>query len=340
MPLKRKRTPSAKAAALSKKSKTSETSSSTEQPEASKTSSSSASSMSQTTKQQLIDELVPAVTKGVVESLVAMKVLPGTSTTEEQTSTQDEHTTSDVQTQGNISTVSTFPQELLTISMHVEQKTRSKIWADEYIDLGLLLPASAMDSADDSCQLRMVESTSGLMLIRKPQQKTILSLPRWFSAFHCFVSIYTEKFPHAAPALMQYTETIRKLGQRAGDEAALFYDKTFRQLRQTDPTLVFSSLHTDTYTEALAMGLTQQKKSFNLKPFQAFRSQGSPQAGMPCYSFNNNNGKCTRPRCPFKHVCQRCYGPHSKKSCGIRPAVQPSTFVNKKPANQLSNFKR
>jgi hypothetical protein len=154
---KRKRTPSAKAAALSKQSKTSETYFSTEQPEASKTSSSTASSISQTTKQQLIDELVPAVTKGVVESLVAMQVLPGTSTTEEQTSTQDEHTTSDVQTQGNISAVSTFPQDLLTISMHVEQKTRSKIWADEYIDLGLLLPASAMDSADDSSPLRMVD---------------------------------------------------------------------------------------------------------------------------------------------------------------------------------------
>ena len=96
MPLKRKRTPSAKAAASSKQPKTSGTSSST------------AFSLSQTTKQQLI-ELVPAVTKSVVESLVARQVLPGTSITEEHTSTPDEHATSssDVHTQGNFSNPST-----------------------------------------------------------------------------------------------------------------------------------------------------------------------------------------------------------------------------------------
>jgi hypothetical protein len=110
---------------------------------------------------------------------------------------------------------------------------------------------------------------------------------------------------------MQYTETIRKLGQRAGDEVALFYDRTFRRLRQTDPTQ-FSSLHTDTYTEALAMGLTQQNKSFSLKPFQAFGSQGSSQAILPSYSLNNINGKCTRNKCPNKHFCKRCFGPHLK----------------------------
>jgi hypothetical protein len=234
---------------------------------------SDASSLSQTERQQLIEELVPAVTKALVESLVAMQVLPGTSTTEEQTSTPDVQTTSslDVQTQGNDTTVSQFPHDILTIGMHLEQKTKSKVWADENINLCLFLPASAMESADNNRTLRMVESTSGLILIWKPQKKTIMSLPRWFSAFHCFVAIYTKKFHLLAPNLLQYTETIRKQGQRAGDEEALFYDRTFRRLRQTDPTLWFCSLHTDTYTEALAMGLTQQKKL--CCPFQSVINQ-------------------------------------------------------------------
>lgn len=56
------------------------------------------------------------------------------------------------------------------------------------------------------------------------KQKYITSRLRWFSAFHGFVAVYAEKYAKATSALMSYMETIRKLGQLAGEEAGLHYD--------------------------------------------------------------------------------------------------------------------
>ncbi|XP_053394836.1 uncharacterized protein LOC128555703 [Mercenaria mercenaria] len=209
--------------------------------------------------------------------------------------------------------------------MHIDHKTKGKIWANEYVDLSSLLQSN-MGHTEEKEAFRFVESTSGLVTLRREKApRQITSLPQWFTAFHTFVAVYAEKFPETTPALMQYMETIRKLGQRAGDDAALQYDRTFRRLRQDNPSLAFESLHTDTYTDALAMGISRQSAQ-RIRLGHAFRQSKSPN---PCYSFNNNNGKCTRKQRPYKHVCQHCSGPHSKKSCSRNQGQQKANPVTK-----------
>ena len=58
------------------------------------------------------------------------------------------------------------------------------------------------------------------------------SIAHWLSAFHIFVSIYTEKYPNEAGTLMKYAYTIQTLARRSCDVAAFIYDRIFREWRE------------------------------------------------------------------------------------------------------------
>jgi hypothetical protein len=52
------------------------------------------------------------------------------------------------------------------------------------------------------------------------------SIAHWLSAFHIFVSIYTEKYPNEAGALMKYAHTIQTLA----NNMSIFWS-SLRELR-------------------------------------------------------------------------------------------------------------
>ena len=66
--------------------------------------------------------------------------------------------------------------------------------------------------------------------------KKIQTIDVWLQVFHIFVGIYTQKYPHEAPALMKYWHTIQDLATRRQNWR--FYDENFRYLRQTQRSLV------------------------------------------------------------------------------------------------------
>jgi hypothetical protein len=51
----------------------------------------------------------------------------------------------------------------------------------------------------------------------------------WLSAFHIFVSIYSEKYPTETGFLMKYANIIQTLARRSSDVAAYIYDRTYRK---------------------------------------------------------------------------------------------------------------
>ena len=109
---------------------------------------------------------------------------------------------------------------------------------------------------------------------------------------------------------MQYMEHIRRLAQRAGDQAAFYYYRTFRKLRQCEPSLSFAELHACTYTESICMGLSDRLSS------RSFRSTKQTSSSKPCFNFNNK-GTCSRHQCNYQHACEKCFGPHPKKVCPL-----------------------
>jgi hypothetical protein len=126
------------------------------------------------------------------------------------------------------------------------------------------------------------------------------SIAHWLSAFHIFVSIYTEKFPNEAGALMKYAHTIQTLARRSCDVAAFIYDRTFREWREYDwDKLRWDHINTELYSEAMTLGLKVKFDSFSkgTRYKQPFLTSQAPAKSSKkwtyCFRYNKN-GKCER----------------------------------------------
>ena len=53
-----------------------------------------------------------------------------------------------------------------------------------------------------------------------------MTIDTWQQAFHIFVGVYALKYPHEAPALMKYGQTIRDVAARGQNWR--FYGEHFR----------------------------------------------------------------------------------------------------------------
>ncbi|VDI55281.1 Hypothetical predicted protein [Mytilus galloprovincialis] len=60
-------------------------------------------------------------------------------------------------------------------------------------------------------------------------------MAQWHEAFRIYGAIYFEKYPTESPKLMKYAAIIANLAEKAGIEAAFFYDQAYRQWREVDP---------------------------------------------------------------------------------------------------------
>jgi hypothetical protein len=76
-------------------------------------------------------------------------------------------------------------------------------------------------------------STPQLTLESCNQPKNVTTIDQWVTAFHTYVSIYSEKFSNQTSRLMKYCETVRDLVQKPGNWQ--YYDEQFRYLRQSAP---------------------------------------------------------------------------------------------------------
>ena len=93
-----------------------------------------------------------------------------------------------------------FNSVSVAIDAQVSPKLKAKIWANEFIDFGLLLGSH---SSDTRYRLSVSSQTGSLALTLslEPTQKTkpIPSIEVWTSAFQVFVGVYTGKYPMEAP---------------------------------------------------------------------------------------------------------------------------------------------
>lgn len=109
---------------------------------------------------------------------------------------------------------SIFPSPSLAVDSRVSDKTKGKIWNNEYIDISLL-PNNPVN--EDKFQLT-VNSLSGagpaLCLEPVSRPKKNISIELWISCFHVFVGVYCQKYPNEAPALMKYGEVVQDLAAR------------------------------------------------------------------------------------------------------------------------------
>ena len=157
----------------------------------------------------------------------------------------------------------------------------------------------------------MVEPPGGGFALEKRNPPTYRfdSVAHWLSAFHVFVGIYCEKYPHEIGSLMKYVHTIQNLARRSCDIAALMHDKTLRQRWETALVyLPWDKVNSELYSDAMHLGL-QIKLNLNGKLLSTKTMPKTFQRPKPLMkgvtknthtaSFNNNKGKCER-----GHNCQ------------------------------------
>lgn len=73
------------------------------------------------------------------------------------------------------------------------------------------------------------------MFFKSNEKDPIKTILKWTEAYQVFVAILAEKYPHEIANLMLYAQTIQKLAESRGDQAALQYDEKFRRWRQKYP---------------------------------------------------------------------------------------------------------
>ena len=118
------------------------------------------------------------------------------------------------------------------LASRISEKIQSKIWANEYIDLGTLLHRTSPSDYKYNFVVQTTQSNDRPVISLEPAQKAkrIIAIDQWITAFQTFVAIYTVRFPKDAPALMKYSETVRDLA--AKNAHWRYYDENSRFLRQ------------------------------------------------------------------------------------------------------------
>ena len=227
-----------------------------------------------------------------------------------------------------------FSSVNLPVDARVSNKTKTKIWNQEFIDFGSLLVNPTLDGR---YQLTIQNSGEGIgpALSLEPvnKAKKITCIDTWLQAFHVFVGIYTSRYPHEAPGLMKYGATVQDLAIRGHNWR--FYDDNFRYLRQTQASsLPWDSIHWELWLRSQNNPRTQRTPPAggSRKPFSPLRVP----TGY-CFKFHKG-GDCSG--CVFKHSCFKCEGSHRALNCNFRapsrqvvhqsrgssqPSVKPNT---------------
>lgn len=185
----------------------------------------------------------------------------------------------------------------IPLSSTVSQKTKTKIWNNEFVDLRSLL--SVRDEP------LSVSISSGIINVQQsPKFKFPISISQWTDAFLIFASIYIEKFPQEAPHLFKYCHMVREIQQLHGDNAFRAYDEHFRKLRES----VVAPWQIPVQ-ELRLKAITLPKPGYQNKT-----ALNQPFRVKYCYQFNKGE-RCTRSPCQFRHSCMQCKGNHPKVKC-------------------------
>lgn len=187
-------------------------------------------------------------------------------------------------------------------------RLKAKIWANQFIDLGLLLQRQ-----EDPISLNI---SSGSVIVQQGSSKPKLpmSIQQWTDAFLIFMGIFIEKYPEQAPHLLKYCYFIREMNKMLGDKAWRIYDENFRMLKET----------VDLPWQKPVEELRIKAASSNYQMQQPFRANTGGRPIRFCYAFNNGE-QCTRNPCSFAHRCQSCSGSHARANCRFRKQKPTNT---------------
>ena len=213
------------------------------------------------------------------------------------------------------------------LASRVPEKIQAKIWANEYVELGILCASLPGDPKYNFTVKTSATSTQPVVSLEPVQNtKRITTIDQWTSAFQIFVAIYTVHFPDSAPALMKYSATVRDLA--AINAHWRYYDENFRYLRQKS-LFPWDEIHWELWLQAHHMNRSSFQTTL---PNTSTKPIKQPFPRGFCWKFHQGD-KCFG--CNFKHECFKCGAAHPASRCRFsKPSAANSRSV---PANTSTN---
>ena len=200
------------------------------------------------------------------------------------------------------------------VDYHISDKLKSKIWANEFVDMGQML-----ESGQNSEFSVIATTSSEFKIIQKDTPKKIHNIHQWSSAFMTYLAIYCKKNPDSVSSLVHYNNRIRSLASKGGDW--MKYDTGFRKMRERELT-DWANTDWELWFECLTSSPSFKYNANRAQPPfpNSFRRKQIDRKKHPngyCFRFHETN-QCSRSGCPFKHTCYKCEGAHPVSKCSTQ----------------------
>ena len=199
----------------------------------------------------------------------------------------------------------------LVLGSLVDKKIKMKIWMGEYIDLSQL-----KGKEDHSLSVSIQNDGTPSIALKPNKSAPPANIFQWLELFSTYASIYLERFPSEAPAMLTYINRILDLSRKYPGLLWRIYDEKFRQAR------IFGGFQWHEMRWELIMestfpiGKSSRPQPFrdNNRRFQVDAKQTnstdesnyrSPQGY--CFTYDKT-GKCQNYKqpCKFIHACSIC----------------------------------
>ena len=191
----------------------------------------------------------------------------------------------------------------LSLHSHVPQKTRLKIWFNDFVDIYSLLPEVSLVPQEMTLTVRPGGTDGGPSVCVSPKPKSDShTFYAWSKDFDIFCSVYLLKPGNTVQAtkLFQYRHIIRNLLERGGDWRG--YDESFRTMRASEG-WEWDEMHSQLWLMAAQRPIPKQAPRVRT-PFLG-RGAGSQVAPNRCYTYNSR-GSCPFNPCRYRHQCRFC----------------------------------
>ena len=194
------------------------------------------------------------------------------------------------------------------------------IQSGEVFELSKLLPKNLATLEEEDNLVLTLDNSVVRVAKKSKSASSITDIEQWTTAFTSYMSIFTHKFPQRSQELLQYLSLIRYAARVHKGLGWAIYDYKFRQKASLDKTRVWSEIDNQLWLTIFTIAPSAVKKEyplFNKGPQPNSVSTGGEMRGT-CHAFNRTR-KCNRDPCSYRHICNRCSGPHPGCHCPIIP---------------------
>ena len=210
-----------------------------------------------------------------------------------------------------------FASSALPIYGHISDKIKAKIWADEFIELAVLLQYKP-ERQQFALTMQHTDNESPVICVETNKKLNIGTIQRWQKAFEIFMAIYLLKASNInkAPQMLKYISTIRDLYESGGNWG--IYDETFRSMMAMRD-WQWDAIHAELWLKAAHW------KKGGPPGKSAFQSKDRFVRGA-CFAFNQGKPCRTSP-CRYLHKCKKCGGNHTANKCAVTDRNVRNTSV-------------